>query len=80
MKKLLGVLTVVMSATACSGQMDPPSIEQIKQGGAWFQMPSHDGELIWCWQYGARGKGMYGESPSWFTVVCDFPPQTTIGS
>lgn len=72
MKKMILGALAALALTACSGQMDPPTINQITTEGEWFQMKTHDGKMVWCWQYGTRGEGMYGESPSWFDVECDF--------
>ncbi len=62
----------LQSCSTESGQIEPPTLDQIREQGAYFELQKPDGTYMLCWSYGARGEGLYGESPSWFAVTCDW--------
>ena len=68
----IGALGVTSCGTESTGQVNPPTIEEIREGGEYFELQRPDGSRMVCWSFGARGDGIYGESPSWFSVTCDW--------
>jgi hypothetical protein len=68
----IGVLGLSACAPESTGQVEPPTIEEIREGGEFFELQRPDGTKMVCWSFGARGDGLYGESPSWFSVTCDW--------
>ena len=67
-----GILALSACADTTSGQTEPPTLEEIRNEGEFFELGRPDGSTMVCWSFGARGDGLYGESPSWFAVTCDW--------
>ncbi len=68
----LGGAALLAGCSTYEGQKEPPTIEEIKANGEFFDMTKPDGTEMECWAYSSRGDGSYGESPSWFSVTCDW--------
>jgi hypothetical protein len=67
---LIAAGSLALSACA-TGQANPPSIEEIRQDGEYFELTRPDGSEMTCWQYGARGDEGYA-GYAWFGVDCDW--------
>lgn len=76
LRRLIGVGALAAGTLALSGcstgQVNAPTIEDIREDGRFFELERPDGTSMVCWEYGSRGNGVYGESPSWFSVTCDW--------